>query len=250
MENPDQIREKNRWNPDKEEEESDNSETALTRTTIFFMITVAAIIDIVQMVLLYFAIGAVLNTFIGMFAGFIFWIWFKMHDVSFVTPKQMMAMGGGFFAELIPGLDALPAWTGAVVYVIMTHKALEAAEKLPGGKVARVALQTSMATTNTSKAMTIKNTPVGESVSFSSGKKYMGTKKPLSPTEEEKESQMTPETKKTNLMSQQYTQWQKEMRNLNKIRRTNSVEPDEKYYNSQLGTSNTKDSQSDKDLPA
>jgi len=248
MENPDRIREKNRWNPDKEEEKLEDSETVLSRTTIILMVIVALFVDVIQAILLYFAIGAVLNTFIGMFAGFTFWLWFKIHDVSFVTPKQITAMGGSFLVELFPALNALPSWAFAVIYVISTHKALEAAEKLPGGKMARVALQTSMATTNASKAMTIKNTPVGESVSFSSGKKYMGTKKPLSPTEEAKESQMTPETKKTNLMSRQYTQWQKEMKDLNKIRRTNSVEPDEKYYNSQLGTSNTKDSQSDEDL--
>mgnify|MGYP003340137045 CR=1 FL=1 len=236
MENLDQIREQNRWKPDKEEEVND-SENALSRTTIFFMITVALIIDGIQAVLLYFAIGVVVNTFIGIFAGFTFWLWFKMHDVGFVTPKQIAAMGGGFFTEVIPGVDALPAWTGAVAYVIFSHKALEAAEKMPGGKMARVALQTTMAGTNAYKATAIQNTNIGDSVQIS-GKKYAGTKQPSNPTDAAKESQMTPEKRKTNLMSQQYTQWQKEMKDLNKIRRTNSVQPTEEYYNTPEDSSN------------
>lgn len=230
MDNLDHIREQNRWKPDNEDQKTDNHESLLNNTVIFFMVAVALIIDGIQAILLFFAIGVVVNTFIGIFAGFTFWLWFKMYDVSFVTPKQLAAMGGGFFVELIPALNALPTWTGAVVYVIMAHKALEVADKAPGGRVVRIATQVVMAQGNAYKATAIKNTEIGSSVTFA-GKKYAGTKKPLSPTEVAQESQITPETRKTNLMSQQYTEWQEQMRNLNKIRRTNSVEPTEEYYN-------------------
>lgn len=231
MDNLDQIREQNRWNPDNENEEVSESETSLTRPTIVLMVCVALIFDGAQALLLYLAIGIVADTFIGIIAGFTFWLWFKMHDVSFVTPKQIAAMGGGFFVELIPALNALPTWTFAVVYVIMTHKALEAADKAPGGRIVRIATQATIAGVNAQKTNILKNTPKTSSVTFA-GKRYAGTQKPLSPEEAQKEAQMNPEQRKQNLKSKEYTEWQNQMNQLNKLRRVNSVEPNEEYYNS------------------
>ncbi|MEY4602310.1 MAG: hypothetical protein RL292_251 [Candidatus Parcubacteria bacterium] len=136
MDELEQIRERNRWNPDKKEkEESEKPKSSLPKGTIVLMLVTAGIIDAVQAFLLLFAIGAVLNTFISIFMVFVFFLWFMMHGVSFVSPKRLMGMGGGFLVELIPVLDALPAWTGAVLYTISTTKIAEVAEKVPGGKV-------------------------------------------------------------------------------------------------------------------
>jgi hypothetical protein len=247
MDNLDQIREQNRWNPDNENQEVSESETSLTRATMVFMVYVALIIDLVQAILLYLIAGIIVDTFIGIFAGFTFWLWFKMHDVSFVTPKQIAAMGGGFFVELIPALNALPTWTFAVVYVIMTHKALEVADKAPGGRVVRIATQANMAGVNAQKTNILKNTPKTSSVGFA-GKHYAGTQKPMSIEEARNEAQMTPEQRKQDLKSKEYTEWQNQMTQLNKVRRVNNVKPNEKYYNSFMeNTSNNENLPTEED---
>ena len=56
-------------------------------------------------------LGWIVASLVGGFAFMTFWFWFKTHGVKFTTAKRAGIMGGGFFIELIPILNMLPAWT-------------------------------------------------------------------------------------------------------------------------------------------
>jgi len=71
-------------------------------------------------------IGTVL---IDVWAFLTFYIWFKLQGVSFVNPKRGITMGGAVLIEIIPILNALPAWTLAVVILFITTRGEEALEK-------------------------------------------------------------------------------------------------------------------------
>lgn len=136
------IREQNRWNPEQEPKQQEKPQSSLSGGTIVLMILTALFFDGLQIALEFvFGLGLVVDSFVSIFAIFTFTVWFKMHDISFVNPKRLAAMGGGFFIEVIPGLNALPVWTAAVWYTISTTKIAEVAEKVPGGKVVSMAIQ-------------------------------------------------------------------------------------------------------------
>jgi hypothetical protein len=142
MEDLEAIREQNRWNPDKKEEVREKSKSSLPKSTIALMTITALFFDVLQLLLIFFAVGVVADTFITVFAGLTFFTWFKIHGVSFASPKRLMALGGGWLIELIPFLNILPTWTFAVWYTISTTKIAEVAERVPGGKVISVVAQT------------------------------------------------------------------------------------------------------------
>lgn len=67
-----------------------------------------------------------------------FYLWFKLHGVSFMQPKRFAIMGISGLADTI--MSVLPAWTVAVLLLIATTRAEELLEKVPGGKkLAKVA---------------------------------------------------------------------------------------------------------------
>jgi hypothetical protein len=142
MDELEQRREQNRWNPDRTQESQEKPKSSLSKSTIVLMTITALFFDALQAILTIFGIGLVASPFISVFAGLTFWLWFMMRGISIVTPKRLTALGGGFLAELIPAVDALPAWTAAVWYTISTTKIAEVAEKIPGGKVISMATQT------------------------------------------------------------------------------------------------------------
>ncbi|MCX6703347.1 MAG: hypothetical protein NTV02_01490 [Candidatus Zambryskibacteria bacterium] len=136
-----QRREQNRWDPKRQKEVPEEPKSSLPQGTIWLMTGTALFVDGVQALLLFLAIGTVADTFISIFFGLVFWFWFSLHGISFMSPKRLAAMGGGFTAELIPFANALPVWTTAVWYVISTTKITEKLQKLPGGKVASIVTQ-------------------------------------------------------------------------------------------------------------
>lgn len=248
MDELEQIRERNRWNPDKKEkEESEKPKSSLPKGTIVLMLVTAGIIDAVQAFLLLFAIGAVLNTFISIFMVFVFFLWFMMHGVSFVSPKRLMGMGGGFLVELIPVLDALPAWTAAVWYTISTTKILETVEKLPGGKAAGFVVQSQMAATNASRTRQIANTHEWNTTQFrEGGKKYAGTKgmdKVLTIDEIRAQKKISPEQLKLDAAKKGYTDWKTQMTDIDKMRgvKRKYADPEEKTTQDTLEDSETQD---------
>ncbi len=85
---------------------------------------------------------------VGIWAWLTFYVWFKLHGVTFSSPKRMFSLPAAFILKLIPFLGMLPEWTGAVTLLFITTrgeeelaKTLEKVGKVAGGvsKVASVA---------------------------------------------------------------------------------------------------------------
>ena len=87
------------------------------------------------------ASAVIFTILLDIWAYLTFWFWFKIHGVSFMNPKRALALNGGLLIELIPIINALPAWTLAVVIIFITTKAEEEIAKTLGrvGGVMKVA---------------------------------------------------------------------------------------------------------------
>ncbi len=94
--------------------------------------------------------GTIATFFIDIWAFLSIWFGFKLADpnISFMRPKRAITLLGGGIIELIPVVNALPAWTLSVVILIVISRGEEALaetlEKAGGaaaivGKVAAVA---------------------------------------------------------------------------------------------------------------
>jgi|GEM_PF-2901203 len=66
------------------------------------------------------------TTIIDLYALLTFFVWFKVHDVSFANPKRGLTMAGALIVELVPILNAVPAWTLAVIICFITVRGEEA----------------------------------------------------------------------------------------------------------------------------
>ncbi len=91
--------------------------------TGFMMIAVALIIDGLEAVLSFFLIGLLVNSFIDLIAALIFGIWFSHHGV-----RSGLGIAGTAAVEFIPGLNALPVWTGYIVYKVFSSRAAPSTE--------------------------------------------------------------------------------------------------------------------------
>jgi len=113
----------------------------INNITAIFIISVALLFDGTQAFLDLFHIipivgnifVAVANWIISVLALFVFWFWFFINGVRFNSPKRMLTMGGSFIIELIPILDMLPAWTLAVVLIILTARLPKSIQPIVGG---------------------------------------------------------------------------------------------------------------------
>ncbi|HBV01338.1 MAG TPA: hypothetical protein DEF00_03025 [Candidatus Taylorbacteria bacterium] len=82
---------------------------------------------------------SVADILISVWAWLTFYLWFKIHGVSFMQPKRFALLNGGALLEMIPIVNSLPAWTLAVLLLIATTRAEELIKKIPGGsKIAAV----------------------------------------------------------------------------------------------------------------
>lgn len=103
------------------------------------LITAAAIVDIIEIILTFFAVGLVINTFIDVVMGIIVPVYFYLRGIK-MTHKKVVNMIGTFVAELIPVVNAFPLWTIDIIRIMMLDKAEEKLEKLeekvPGGQLA------------------------------------------------------------------------------------------------------------------
>ena len=88
------------------------------------MVAVALFFDTLQILLGFIYLGWA----VGIFAGLTFYVWFKMHGLSFMKPKRLFAFGGASILEIvpIPLLASLPAWTAAVLYLTLNSKVKKA----------------------------------------------------------------------------------------------------------------------------
>ena len=97
-----------------------DKEKGVKTHTIVFMVVVAVFFDVLQFLLGFVYMGWV----VGIFAGLTFYVWFKIHGISFMKPKRLLAFGGASIIEIIPIplLASLPAWTAAVLYLAISNK--------------------------------------------------------------------------------------------------------------------------------
>lgn len=100
-------------------------------TTIVFMVVVAIFFDVLQWLLAFIFMGWM----VSIFAVLTFYLWFRLNGVKFVSPKRIGTLFGGFFIEIIPILNVLPAWTAAVTIISLDAKVKEKLPVTTGGKV-------------------------------------------------------------------------------------------------------------------
>jgi hypothetical protein len=99
------------------------------------LVIVALFVDLIQVLLTSVVIGVVLSPIISIAANFLFWIWFKLLDVSFVgNPKNFATFGGAASLEEIPGVDVLPWFTIGIILLIIFTRAED-----KGGLVGKIA---------------------------------------------------------------------------------------------------------------
>ena len=96
-----------------------NKERGLKNHTIALMVCTALFFDVLQWLLAF----VFMDWLVSIFAFLTFFVWFKLYGMKFMTPKRLATMGGAFIIEIVPILAALPAWTGAVVVLILDYKA-------------------------------------------------------------------------------------------------------------------------------
>ncbi|OHA88180.1 MAG: hypothetical protein A2741_01000 [Candidatus Zambryskibacteria bacterium RIFCSPHIGHO2_01_FULL_43_27] len=105
-------------------------ESRISFGTSFLMVATALFFDSAQGVfniiglipVIGTVVGGTLSFMIGFFAWLTFYTWFKMHGISFMRPQRILALWGAGLIELVPYLNALPAWTFAVLFLIATTK--------------------------------------------------------------------------------------------------------------------------------
>ncbi len=87
------------------------------------LVATAGSIDLLQALLTLVAIGVVFSPVISIGATFLFWLWLNILGVSFISsPKRLATMAIQAMAEIIPGIDALPALTlGTILLIVITR---------------------------------------------------------------------------------------------------------------------------------
>lgn len=98
----------------------EEKENELKSHTIVLMIVVAVFFDVLQGLLVFIFMGWL----VGFFAGLTFYIWFKLHGISFMKPKRFITFSTASVIEMFPflPLSALPAWTAAIVILALDSK--------------------------------------------------------------------------------------------------------------------------------
>lgn len=82
------------------------------------LITVGVVIDLVQLLLTFLFIGAVLNPVLDVLAMGLFWIMLYHHGQK-VLSRRGVSMGVSFIIELFPIIGAIPVWTFFAIYTVV-----------------------------------------------------------------------------------------------------------------------------------
>ncbi len=155
----------------------EEKEPGLRDTTAVMMIVTALFFDFLQFLLGFIYMGWL----VGIFAGLTFWLWFRMHGISFIkNPKRIMVFGGASIVEMlpIPFLASLPGWTLAVVYLALNAKIKKVISHVPGGNIAsnviahkRIAGRNASTSNNLEKLKSSNETP--EEIRVASNKRHL-----------------------------------------------------------------------------
>jgi hypothetical protein len=115
-------------------QEEENKEKGLETHTIAFMISVAGFFDVLQWAMAFLF----MDWLVSIFAYLTFFVWLKIHGISFMKPKRLLAGGTSMLFEIIPFVAALPALTAAVAIITLDTK-LKKVLPLPTGGSKKVA---------------------------------------------------------------------------------------------------------------
>lgn len=111
----------------------DNEESKINKSTAVIMVCAAFFIDIIQFLLNFIpGPGWIIIWIIDAIVWLTFYVWFRSRGVTFSSSRKSLSLGVGFVLELIPFINALPAWTLANIMVISTTWAEEKAVRLTG----------------------------------------------------------------------------------------------------------------------
>ncbi|TAK57464.1 hypothetical protein EPO17_01950 [Patescibacteria group bacterium] len=108
----------------------------LTKTRWKILIGLAVFIDILQIVLDFFAVGLAVNRFIDIAVGIALPFFLRSQGVKLASPKRILTLLATFIGEMIPIVDSLPLWSLDVWFIWGTVKAEEALAKVPGAGMA------------------------------------------------------------------------------------------------------------------
>src|SRR3990167_1202232 len=100
-----------------------NEQSRIERTTAFFMIAVALLIDGLQFLLTIIIIGFLINPIISIMATMLFGIWMSHHGVSMMSSKYALRFLGTIVGETI--LGTLPIWTVTVAVTVFEGRVKE-----------------------------------------------------------------------------------------------------------------------------
>lgn len=128
----------------------------LTKTKWRMLVGLAVVIDLLQIILDFFAIGLAVNRFIDITVGVALPFFLRTQGVKLANPKRLLALLATFIGEMIPVVDTLPLWTLDVWFTWSTVKTEEALAKVPGAGMAVDAITKANGgnteTTNTTKS--------------------------------------------------------------------------------------------------
>lgn len=95
-----------------------NANSKINKSTAVMMVCVAGFIDLIQFLLNFIPlVGWVIIWIINAIVWLTFYIWFRARGINF-NSKKSTNLAGAFVLEFIPIVDALPAWTFAVIRII------------------------------------------------------------------------------------------------------------------------------------
>ncbi len=85
------------------------------------MIVVAAVIDLIQFLLVLIPIiGWVIGSIMSALTAFLFGMWFSARGVSLMKPERVLGFGGTILGEVIPFIGGGgPFWTCLITYNVL-----------------------------------------------------------------------------------------------------------------------------------
>lgn len=109
----------------------------ISKITIGMMVAVALFFDGIQfgadllnfIPFVGFILAWTITSGVSIFAWLTFFLWFKLKGVKFDS-KVVATTTGAFFIEMIPVLNALPAWTLSIVVVFLFFQSKEILDKV------------------------------------------------------------------------------------------------------------------------
>lgn len=105
--------------------------STIGNATAIFLIAVAVVVDGIQFLLTLTVLGSVLSTLVTFFASIMFFLVFFLLGVKYTGKGggvKLASMLGASITELVPFLNAIPAWTAGVVAIIIQERIKEAQE--------------------------------------------------------------------------------------------------------------------------